>query len=94
MRRLKTERNGLVLVRTGLPLVIAAVGIVLVATGDFDSKTDATTAAGVVLIGIGLMVWMLNWMFRMSIDSNLDREREEMAREYYDKHGHWPDEQP
>jgi hypothetical protein len=90
--RLKREGAGLTFVRTGLPLLIAAVGVVFVATGDWGSKTDGTTAVGVVLVGTALMVWMLNWMFRMSVDSNLDREREEMAREYFDEHGHWPDE--
>jgi hypothetical protein len=28
----------------------------------------------------------------MSVDSNRDREREEEAREYFDRHGRWPDE--
>jgi hypothetical protein len=92
-RRLKRRPARLSLVRTGLPLLIALVGLVLIATGDFSSKTNGRTGAGVVLVGIALMVWMLNWMFRMSIESNSDREREEMAREYFDAHGHWPDEE-
>ena len=36
---------------------------------------------------------MINWMFRMSVESNRDREREEEAREYFDEHGRWPDEE-
>ena len=48
--------------------------------------------AGVVLLGIAVVVWMINWMFRMSVQSNRDRETEERAREYYDVHGRWPDE--
>ena len=39
-----------------------------------------------------LIVWLLNWMYRMSIESNRDREREEEARRYFDRHGRWPDE--
>jgi hypothetical protein len=35
---------------------------------------------------------MINWMFRMSVDSNREREREEAARRYFDEHGRWPDE--
>jgi hypothetical protein len=34
---------------------------------------------------------MINWLFRMSIASNKDRDREEAAREYFDRHGRWPD---
>jgi hypothetical protein len=28
----------------------------------------------------------------MSVESNRDREREEEAREFFDRHGRWPDE--
>jgi hypothetical protein len=94
MRRLKPRNAGMAFVRTGLPLLIALPGVILLLLGNVGSKTDATAATGLVLIGVALMVWMLNWLFRMSIDSNQDREREEMAREYFDKHGHWPDEDP
>ena len=46
------------------------------------------------LIIVALIVWMINWMFRMSVESNRDREREEQARQYFDRHGHWPEEGP
>ncbi len=49
--------------------------------------------AGVALLIVALIVWMLNWMFRMSVESNRDREDEERAREYFDLHGYWPDEE-
>jgi len=49
--------------------------------------------AGVGLLLVALTVWMINWMYRLSIDSNRDREREERAREYFDRHGRWPDEE-
>jgi hypothetical protein len=35
---------------------------------------------------------MLNWMFRMSVQSNREREQEEKARDYFARHGRWPDE--
>ena len=79
-------------VRIGLPLALVITGVVLMIAGDFNSDRSTTAATGLVLAGIGLMVWMLNWLFRMSIDSNVEREREELAREYFDKHGHWPGE--
>jgi lysylphosphatidylglycerol synthetase-like protein (DUF2156 family) len=77
------------LTRIVLPLVIAVAGVVAIALG--HARTPVA-GAGVVLLGIALVVWMINWMFRMSVQSNRDRETEERAREYYDVHGRWPDE--
>ncbi len=77
------------LTRIVLPLVIAVAGVVAIALG--HGRTPVA-GAGVVLLGIALVVWMINWMFRMSVQSNRDRETEERAREYYDVHGRWPDE--
>jgi len=68
-----------------------AAGVVLIILG--GAGTDSVLAgAGVALILAGVVVWMINWMYRMSVQSNRDREREELAREYFDRHGRWPDE--
>jgi drug/metabolite transporter (DMT)-like permease len=77
--------------RRALPLAIAAAGVVCIVAGHGDPN-DATAAAGVALLIVAVIVWMLNWMYRMSVASNLDREREERARDYFDQHGRWPDE--
>jgi hypothetical protein len=89
-----SERRGsdrqvlLTATRIWLPLSIALAGIVAVVLG--HART-ALAGAGVVLLGTALIVWMINWMFRMSVDSNREREQEEEAREYFDRHGRWPD---
>lgn len=75
--------------RYGLPAVLFVAGIVLIVIG---GGTDATAGAGVVLLGTALMVWMINWMFRLSVSSNRDRDKEEAAREYFTRHGRWPGE--
>lgn len=85
------QRPILVLTRWVLPLMIAAVGGVMIAAGHGDANSPAA-AAGVGLIIVALIVWMLNWMFRMSLRSNEEREQEEEARRYFDEHGRWPDE--
>ena len=72
-----------------LPLAIAVAGVVAIVIGHGHTTV---AGAGVVLLGVALIVWMINWMFRMSIASNRDREREEEARRYYDQHGRWPEE--
>jgi hypothetical protein len=76
-------------IRVWLPLVIAAGGVAAIVIG--HGRT-AIAAVGVCLLLIALSVWMLNWMFRMSVQSNRDREHDERAREYFDEHGTWPGE--
>jgi hypothetical protein len=79
----------LLLTRLWLPVGIAVAGIVAIVVGH---GTDSTAAAGVGLLIVALTVWMINWMYRMSVDSNRERDREEAAREYFAAHGRWPDE--
>ena len=75
--------------RVWLPLLIAIGGTVAIVLGRGHT---AAAGAGVGLLLVALIVWMINWMYRMSVQSNRDREREEEAREYFDRHGRWPDE--
>jgi hypothetical protein len=78
------------LTRVWLPIGLGVAGFVLILIGH---GTSSSAGAGVVVMGSGLMVWMLNWAFRLSVESNRDREQEEAARDYFERHGHWPDEQ-
>ncbi len=75
--------------RVWLPLAIALAGAVAIVLG--HGRTSLA-GAGVGLLLIGVIVWMVNWMFRMSVESNRDRDQEEAARDYFDRHGHWPGE--
>jgi hypothetical protein len=77
------------LTRVWLPLAIALVGVVAIVIGHGSS---ALAAVGVCFLIAALAVWMINWMYRMSVDSNREREREEEARNYFSEHGRWPDE--
>jgi drug/metabolite transporter (DMT)-like permease len=77
--------------RLWLPVAIAVGGLVLIILGHGSANSPAA-ALGVGLIIVALIVWLLNWLFRMSVASNRDRDREEEAREYFDRHGRWPDE--
>jgi protein-S-isoprenylcysteine O-methyltransferase Ste14 len=84
--------------RVWLPLVIMAAGVALIAIGHGSYSNLANThslesAAGVSLLIVALIVWMLNWMYRLSVRSNEEREDEERAREYFDRTGRWPDEE-
>ena len=55
------------------------------------SPRSLESACGVALLIVALMVWMINWLFRLGVSSNLDREEEERAREYFDRTGRWPE---
>jgi ABC-type transport system involved in cytochrome bd biosynthesis fused ATPase/permease subunit len=79
----------LTLTRVLLPLAIAVAGVVAIVIGH---GTNGTAAAGVGLLLVALIVWMVNWMYRMSVESNRERDREEEAREFFARHGRWPGE--
>ena len=82
-------RAALLFLRHGLPITLAVAGVVAIIIG--HGRTTAA-GAGVVLLGVAAMVWLLNWLFRLSIASNADRQRDEEARDYFSEHGHWPGE--
>ncbi len=89
----------LTITRIWLPLSIAVAGVVLIVLGHASVSEQTTShtleaGTGVALLLVALIVWMINWMYRMSVESNRDREVEEAARDYFDLHGHWPDEDP
>jgi ABC-type transport system involved in cytochrome bd biosynthesis fused ATPase/permease subunit len=80
----------LAITRVWIPVGIAVVGIVAIVIG--GGQDDVIAGAGVSLVIAALIVWMINWMYRISVESNREREEEERAREYFDLHGRWPDE--
>jgi len=75
--------------RVWLPLALALVGLVLTVIG--HGRTNVA-AVGVCLLLIALSVWLINWLFRMSVESNRERDEEEEARRFFDRTGQWPDE--
>lgn len=62
-------------VRYGLPAIIAAAGALLLAVG-----SDAAQGAGVVLLGVALLVVLANLFLRLGLTSQHDREREAERR--------------
>ena len=73
-------------VRIGLPATIGLAGMGLMVLGE-----DATLlSAGLVLVGVALLVALTNALMRLAIRSKRDREREAWTRRYVDRHGHWP----
>lgn len=78
-------------VRIWLPAVVTLAGVVVMVVGGFD---DIALEGGAGIIGAGLAIWMMNFLFRVGLDNDRDRDEEDAARDFLDAHGHWPDEEP
>jgi hypothetical protein len=78
-------------VRYGIPFLIFLVGCILLIV---DPDKQRGTAVGSMFIGAAFAVILLNFFFRMGVEGDKDRDREEKAREFFDEHGYWPDERP
>jgi hypothetical protein len=76
----------LVALRYVLPALVTVVGLVIMAMG---SETDLE--GGAAIVSAGLAIFFLNWLFRAGVAGDRDREAEDAARRYFDRHGHWPD---
>ncbi len=71
-------------VRYGIPAALFIAGMVIWGTG--------SVAAGAMFISAATAVLLLNFLFRMGVEGDKERDREEAARRYFDEHGRWPDE--
>ena len=79
------------IVRIWLPVTILAAGILLVVVRGGDETSIEGAAA---LWGAGLSVALLNWLHRIGVTGDRDRDDEDQARAYFDQHGRWPDDTP
>ena len=83
----KTPRSLLVL-RYGIGGAMALAGIVLLVTNSGGFGVDGFALG----VGGGLSLIMLNFLYRLGVSGDQEREREEDARTYLEDHGYWPDE--
>ena len=74
-------------VRYGLPLVLLVAGVVVWATSG-----RVGIAVGAMFVSAATAVLLLNVLYRMGVEGDKDRDREEDARRFFDEHGRWPDE--
>jgi hypothetical protein len=80
---------GLFAVRYGIGGAIVLAGIVVLAVVPGDMGVYGFASA----VGAGLSVVLLNFLYRLSVSGDREREREEEARRYLDEHGVWPDDE-
>jgi len=76
-----------ILVRWGVPLGLIVAGVLVLLETDIEGVGEALIAAAICTV-------IANLLFRFGFADQRDRDREEEAREFFDKHGHWPDEKP
>jgi len=74
-------------VRYGIPAVLLIAGMVVWATAG-----RVGIAAGAMFVSAATAVLLVNVLFRIGIEGDKARDREEEARRFLDEHGHWPDE--
>src|SRR5579875_4140964 len=77
----------LLAVRYGLGVVMVIGGIVMIVINPGGFGVDGFAMA----VGGGLSVLLINWLFRLGVRGDQEREEEERARRYFDEHGYWPD---
>jgi hypothetical protein len=75
----------MIALRYVLPAAVTIAGVVVMA---FGSEGDLEGGAGIV--SAGLAIYFLNWLFRIGVRGDRERDAEEAARRYFDRHGRWP----
>ena len=81
--------GGMAVVRYGLGAAMIVGGVVMIILNPSGLGVDGFAMA----VGGGLSVLMINFLFRLGASGDLERQREEDARTYFDEHGVWPDEE-
>jgi uncharacterized membrane protein len=74
-------------IRYGLPGALIVAGFVILIVADGAVRWDGWA----MCVGAGLSVLLLNVLFRFGARGDREREAEEAAREYFARHGRWPD---
>lgn len=75
--------------RYGIAAVLVLAGIVLLVVNPSGFGVDGFAMA----VGGGLSVLLINFLYRLGVSGEKEREAEERAREYFDEHGEWPEEE-
>jgi hypothetical protein len=77
-------------IRYGLPAALIVAGFAILILADGSVRWDGWA----MCVGAGLSVLLVNVLFRFGAHGDRERQAEEAAREYFARHGRWPDEQP
>jgi hypothetical protein len=85
---MKSRDLWLFTVRYGIGSAMVLAGIVLLVINPNGIGVDGFAMGA----GGGLSVLLINFLFRLGVSGDREREAEEQARRHFDEHGRWPDE--
>ena len=71
-------------IRYGIPAALIIAGVVVGAVAD-------SVAGAALFFSAGSAVLLLNVLYRIGVQGDEERDREDEARAYFDEHGRWPD---
>lgn len=86
----KEYRRTLFVVRWVLPTLLLVVGLALIVI----KPEGATLHGGLGIIGAAVAGYLFAFLAKVSMSGDTFRDREQEARDFFDAHGYWPDEDP
>ena len=81
------EEKLLIFARYVLPGLIIVGGLVPILV----SGSDTAFHGGMGIVGAGIAVFLLSFFYRIGASGEAERDAEDDAREFFDLHGRWPD---
>ncbi len=78
------------LLRWWIPAALCVIGTVLLFADSFDTFGVSAFAA---FVGAGLSTWLINFLWRLGVSGDDERDREAQERVYLAHHGRWPSQQ-
>jgi hypothetical protein len=75
------------LIRFWLPVTIMLAGIVVVIVG---GVSESALTTGIPIFSAGASIWLLNFLYRVGVEGDKERDEESLAREHFAEHGEWP----
>jgi hypothetical protein len=75
-------------IRYWLPGVVVLAGVLAMVVGGSPEALEG----GAAIVGAGASIWLINLLFRIGVTGDRERDEEDAARAYFDRHGRWPDE--
>jgi len=81
------SRALLITVRYVVPAAVVFAGLALFALSPTVDRAEGAAA----IVGAGLSIWLLNALYRLGVRGEAERDAEDAARDYFGRHGRWPD---
>ncbi len=72
-------------IRYVLPAMVVVGGLAVMALG-----SEIDLEGGASIVSAGLAIFLLNFLVRLGVAGERERDLEDAARDYFDRHGRWP----